>query len=1715
MTKDYEKCANDNEYCKCDGYVGYGPNDKDEYKLKYVTGGLQCSSSIFGDIQGGVKTQCQCMNSPYSGAGPILANLGPGWDLGRPYIQSWWKGVVPDSQPCAEEGEFCKCRGYVGYGPSETGLYKIIKTSFNSLIATQFASGFQLFMGAQCTNEVFGNVNHTNDKHCKCLEQAYPVCTYKCEANNIWDSRFSTCQTCKSGYLPNPKSQKCDKQCGLTEIKVNGECVNCTAQKKEKIGSECVPCKKGGNGQKPWGWDYTTSSCKECGVREFASPSDKTCKLCNDNEVLNVETNTCVECIGGFGNDNNECECTDKTHNKDANKYKCEPKKSCGVHQILIEGECTDCGDNQIHDAGKCYDCIDTTRKANKDKNSCMCEDGQYLVKVSENSDVFTKCVDCKSGEISLSNFSECINCKLVLNKAFEGNSCINCTDGKGMAGDSNKCTVCKEQNQAKKENFCVDCENDQGTIDDGPNESPYCQVCSVLSREKRGNKCVECGEREQFNLSDKKCQSCKDYQQWDSENKICSDCKVDEAYDISNNQCNKCNINEQVINKSSCETCPEGTVVGDDKKCQKCPIHNEIFYEDGKRVCRPCENNEEVSEIYTCKVCNVGEELNNQMKCEKCEANFVVDQKSFKCVECKAREFVDPNTGLCKPCPSNEVLRNGECFDCREESKVINEDQTECVNCKAGFGFSDQDNKCVKCTNDDVHDLATNKCAPCPANTINVSGECVTCNGKAENNHKCVCKAEKGTCECLPHQIVNPISKECEDCKDTEIMFMGKCVPCNHTTSKTQNNVCQCPLGTILSKEVVEFMPIVNKLLPAISDLIPSINKLKLPDDIRNDVNKALTICKSCGKNSISKQIGDNSRTCQDCHIQKKIKHPSLNECVKCSEKDGLGLIQVNGVIAKDAICVKCEDEGLVRQEDGTCKKCGVGEGGIPARSNCFNCASLQKVKDENGAYCKKCESNTEFKLVDGEPKCIPCTNREEYKLEKCVPCTDTEQLIYGKCVQCSDNEELGANNECTACNSRQMLKKVGDKMICQDCKSNEELVQLNQGTSNQIYLDCMSKIKISTDTRCGEYTTKPFIQNHPTANKDWITLYVPDEDNQYCSKYKWIGPAHDEDGNVWKDNSRNNDLYSYKAYLKEKNKCDMKKTGYTPGRQCRKCAADEILGTDPNDKLVYQKCTKCRDRQELDTNAHECKDCKKNQTWLNGKCIECENYKVVKENKCVNCDVGYGYQDFNDCGKCRIDEVQNPATNKCESCLPSGGINVEGECQQCYNGKPNEQNKCICSEKHEKKSENECKPCEKHQIVENDKCVDCKTDEIMHNGKCVKCENTTEKPIDNVCQCPDDFKLINNDEKDTPTKCQKCKTNEVKENNTTCTNCNVYYQIKKDNKCVNCQEKGQGFYDQTSKCEPCDEYNMIKTGNRCKECQPGTMKVTVENNSKCIRCSTNGYYHTVEKTCIDCSKDKQKLNQAGDNCDACPPGTIFSSKNLTCLTCSENKISFEGKCKSCGPHAEKDSTTNTCKECNDNAALVNGKCQTCPSLQKLSDDKLKCVCKNDTFRTNTGCKCPRGQYPQGDDCVCPLGMAKNGLDCKCPSGTNPDGHGGCVCMQQSIQIVMDFQVDGGVTIEKKMKAALKNVEIKKAEVDLSQKTISSLAKKTYEKKSMGLDNGANKMSSVADNAQGESGYFYGEELAKDQIKSEKKTQEVNLADYDDISDSNIESKL
>lgn len=58
MTKDYEKCANDNEYCKCDGYVGYGPNDKDEYKLKYVTGGLQCSSSIFGDIQGGVKTQC-------------------------------------------------------------------------------------------------------------------------------------------------------------------------------------------------------------------------------------------------------------------------------------------------------------------------------------------------------------------------------------------------------------------------------------------------------------------------------------------------------------------------------------------------------------------------------------------------------------------------------------------------------------------------------------------------------------------------------------------------------------------------------------------------------------------------------------------------------------------------------------------------------------------------------------------------------------------------------------------------------------------------------------------------------------------------------------------------------------------------------------------------------------------------------------------------------------------------------------------------------------------------------------------------------------------------------------------------------------------------------------------------------------------------------------------------------------------------------------------------------------------------------------------------------------------------------------------------------------------------------------------------------------------------------------------------------------------------
>jgi len=136
-----EVCAEEGGHCYCDdGYVYYGYGST--WVTKGTKGGQDCSNSVFGDPVRGIVKSCSCLThllevgescaeeGEYcSCEGEVLYGSEVYWTSGignqicssANYVGAngrWCTCVKPQAEvyPCANEGEFCSCDGTVSYG---------------------------------------------------------------------------------------------------------------------------------------------------------------------------------------------------------------------------------------------------------------------------------------------------------------------------------------------------------------------------------------------------------------------------------------------------------------------------------------------------------------------------------------------------------------------------------------------------------------------------------------------------------------------------------------------------------------------------------------------------------------------------------------------------------------------------------------------------------------------------------------------------------------------------------------------------------------------------------------------------------------------------------------------------------------------------------------------------------------------------------------------------------------------------------------------------------------------------------------------------------------------------------------------------------------------------------------------------------------------------------------------------------------------------------------------------------------------------------------------------------------------------------------------------------------------------------------------------------------------------------------------------------------
>ena len=373
--------------------------------------------------------------------------------------------------------------------------------------------------------------------------------------------------------------------------------------------------------------------------------------------------------------------------------------------------------------------------------------------------------------------------------------------------------------------------------------------------------------------------------------------------------------------------------------------------------------------------------------------------------------------------------------------------------------------------------------------------------------------------------------------------------------------------------------------------------------------------------------------------------------------------------------------------------------------------------------------------------------------------------------------------------------------------------------------------------------------------------------------------------------------------------------------------------------------------------------------------------------------CPIGYISNSVGatECFPCECGtQPANPNDEGNRKCLPcpSGSITVDGRCHECDCWKRPDLDICECV------PELPCPPGSQRGEETGD-CVPCPPGSYSPGDvACAPCPPGTVGPVSGMVECqlcpcgqePDEPDEAGN------TVCRNCPANSISDADGNCEFCPGWTIANtKICECVPAQDcpKGQVPTDVAGVCEPCPA-GTYHSGDDCLACPPGTIQ-----------------------------------DQAGQcECEYCPCGTepaTDGSGNTECVPCPENSITnAQGFCDYCEGWYQANTDTCECEPailcpCGTEPGDEVGICNLCTPGSYNAVEGGDCLpCPVGTYTPAFGAKvcqpCPCGSEPANasstgnsacDNCDNDRDITgDNGLCFECPEGTFPD-RGICECTE------------------------------------------------------------------------------------------------------------------
>ena len=561
--------------------------------------------------------------------------------------------------------------------------------------------------------------------------------------------------------------------------------------------------------------------------------------------------------------------------------------------------------------------------------------------------------------------------------------------------------------------------------------------------------------------------------------------------------------------------------------------------------------------------------------------------------------------------------------------------------------------------------------------------------------------------------------------------------------------------------------------------------------------------------------------------------------------------------------LCVKCDKDVLIPDEEGGCKnakKCILG------KNNCLEC-------NEDQNLCKTCEDGY---FSDENGGCSYTNNCEISYRGKCLKCKDNFTFVgpntgvqICKSLNSEDLKNCETINiekgECEKCKEGFYLN-IGDKKCSQTEHCYESSFGVCQKCSSYYYLNKKEeKCIIQTD---GFYNCRESL-NGEVCDLCHDNYYLSEDGK--CSKTNFCAEA----GNYWCEEC----IEGY--YLsKDDDIC-------TPEKNCLR--GKEDIGV----------CLECIDGYAIDFKDGKCKPNIKDDEfkyckYADGVCIEClKRYYLGEDNKCSqskNCSES----ENGICEVC-IDNYYLGLDNKCTNvnhCIYSDDkfncIECEGD--YCVNERDN---KCF-------KGEDKLENCKFSYYGEW--CSICKDDYYLNQSEFL-CRSNSDpdyfykcaKTYSGLNMCSDCVKGYYLGRKDH--KCSKIEGCERSEDENTCLECNEYHCL--DLKTGNCEpnykivdEKKKFYY----RC------NMTNDeGTACEYCLDG---YTLNDDGLCVN-NNNCEEKDEDGNCLKCIDDKDDtycLNKDFGCQDSFYGNCLECDNNLDFIECTKCAEGYEpnerGKC-------------------------------------------------------------------------------------------------------------------------------------------------------------------------------------------------------------------------